>query len=85
MLRSSGSGSPTSGNEKLLHASPTFFAGMSTVHVNRTLQDLRSMRLIELERGKLTVLNWGKLQEIGDFDPAYLHLVDPGRLGEFAA
>ena len=51
--------------------------GLSTVHVNRTLQELRGAGLLQLERGRLTVLNWDELKEVGDFDPAYLHLQNP--------
>jgi CRP-like cAMP-binding protein len=50
--------------------------GLSTVHVNRTLQEeLRAKGLIELTKGKLTVLDWGRLQRLGEFDPTYLHHV----------
>jgi CRP-like cAMP-binding protein len=48
--------------------------GLSTVHVNRTLQDLRGAGLIRLEEGSLQVLDWQGLQRAGNFDPAYLHL-----------
>jgi CRP-like cAMP-binding protein len=48
--------------------------GISTVHVNRTLQELRRDELITLTGGKLQVLDWPRLKEIGDFDPRYLHL-----------
>ena len=48
--------------------------GLSTVHVNRTLKDLRAAGLIRLEEGSLQVLDWQGLQRAGDFDPAYLHL-----------
>ena len=48
--------------------------GLSTVHVNRTLMELRAAGLIELERGRLTVLNWAELRLVGDFDLTYLHL-----------
>jgi CRP-like cAMP-binding protein len=48
--------------------------GMTTVHVNRTLQDLRRHNLIELKGSKLTVLDWEGLKQEGDFDPTYLHL-----------
>ena len=47
--------------------------GMSTVHVNRTIQRLRADRLIELTGSKLTVLDWEGLKQAGDFDPTYLH------------
>ena len=48
--------------------------GLSTVHVNRTLQDLRGDGLITLRNGSVTVLDWDRLREAGEFDPTYLHL-----------
>ena len=55
--------------------------GLSLVHVNRTLQELRRDNLIRLERGTLTVLDEDGLRAAGEFDPLYLHLktaaVDP--------
>ena len=48
--------------------------GLSTVHVNRTLQELRADRLISLKGTWLDVLDWQRLKQAGDFDPAYLHL-----------
>jgi CRP-like cAMP-binding protein len=48
--------------------------GLSTVHVNRVVQSLRAKKLISLVGGRLTVHDWPALQDIGDFDPAYLHL-----------
>jgi CRP-like cAMP-binding protein len=48
--------------------------GISTVHVNRTLQELRAAGLITLRGARLTVLNWAGLREVGEFDPTYLHL-----------
>ena len=48
--------------------------GLSAVHVNRTLQELRGEGLITLRNGSLAVLDWDRLQEAGEFDPAYLHL-----------
>ena len=48
--------------------------GLSTVHVNRSVQELRGDGLIELRRGFLTVLNWDGLKKAGEFDPTYLHL-----------
>jgi CRP-like cAMP-binding protein len=57
--------------------------GLSTVHVNRSLQELRADGLIELRGGSLTVLNWGGLKQAGEFDPTYLHL--DGAVEEAAA
>lgn len=48
-------------------------SGMSTVHVNRTLQALREAGLIELKSGRLKALDWEGLVNAGEFDPAYLH------------
>jgi CRP-like cAMP-binding protein len=49
-------------------------AGLSTVHVNRTLQELRGEELIILKGTTLQVLDWDGLTRAGDFDPTYLHL-----------
>ena len=48
--------------------------GLSTVHVNRVLQDLRGEGLIVLRGRALHVPDWESLQAAGEFDPAYLHL-----------
>lgn len=48
--------------------------GLSVVHMQRVLKELRSAQLIELRGKRLTVLKLRELQEIGDFDPTYLHL-----------
>jgi CRP-like cAMP-binding protein len=48
--------------------------GMSTVHVNRVLQQLRQDGLITLEDRVLTVLDEERLAAFGDFNPNYLHL-----------
>lgn len=55
--------------------------GMSAVHVNRTLQQLRKDGLIE-SRGRFhAIRDWERLRKLGDFDPAYLHLVEGMRSG----
>jgi CRP-like cAMP-binding protein len=46
--------------------------GLSTVHVNRVLQVLRSRGLIELNRHRLVIRNRPGLYEIAEFDPGYL-------------
>ncbi len=48
--------------------------GLSSVHVNRTLQELRRQKLITLEGGILTIENLSTLQELALFNPDYLHL-----------
>jgi CRP-like cAMP-binding protein len=54
--------------------------GVSVVTANRSLQALRRSGAMEFLRGKLTVRNWSKLQELGDFDPRYLHLTRQSRI-----
>jgi CRP-like cAMP-binding protein len=48
--------------------------GVTPVHVNRVLQQLRAEGLIELKGDRLKVLDWDRLKEVGEFDPTYLHL-----------
>lgn len=52
-------------------------AGLTPVHVNRTLQEMRSMRLIELQSRRLTILDWEAMRRIAWFDPAYLSARGP--------
>ncbi len=47
--------------------------GLSTVHVNRNIQQLRAAKFISLDAGVLTVLDWAGLVNVGDFDAVYLH------------
>jgi CRP-like cAMP-binding protein len=50
--------------------------GLSTVHVNRVLQDLRRELLITWRGHSLLVLDWERLCLTADFDAGYLHLLD---------
>jgi CRP-like cAMP-binding protein len=50
--------------------------GTSTVHVNRVLQALRAEGLIETKSTQVTIPDWERLKEVGDFDPLYLDLVE---------
>jgi CRP-like cAMP-binding protein len=54
--------------------------GMSIVTVNRTVQQLRRTGTMEWVEGRLQVKNWSKLADLGEFDPAYLHVRAPRRL-----
>jgi len=49
-------------------------AGLSTVHLNRTLQELRASRLITLKERHLTIHDTKTLGHIAMFNPNYLHL-----------
>jgi CRP-like cAMP-binding protein len=48
--------------------------GLTSVHVNRTLRDLRREGLIELRGGRLTILNLPGLRATAEFRSNYLHL-----------
>jgi CRP-like cAMP-binding protein len=48
--------------------------GMTTVHVNRTLRDLREAGLATLKGGVVTIPDWERLKQAGDFELRYLHL-----------
>lgn len=53
--------------------------GLTSVHVNRTLQELRRDGLIELERKQLQILDMDRLIDAAMFNPNYLHLDHEGR------
>jgi hypothetical protein len=48
--------------------------GLSTVHVNRTLQELRGAGLITLRGKRLTIHHLEALRDLSLLDPAYRHL-----------
>jgi CRP-like cAMP-binding protein len=54
-------------------------AGLTSVHVNRMLQELRRDGLISLERKRLRIADIRKLMEVSLFNPNYLHLEHEGR------
>jgi CRP-like cAMP-binding protein len=51
--------------------------GMSIATVNRTLQELRASRAVDFQKSELKIRNWQRLTQIGQFNPAYLHLKKP--------
>ena len=48
--------------------------GLSVVHMNRVIQGLRREKLISWTNHTVTILNWGRLQEVAEFDPTYLSM-----------
>ena len=48
--------------------------GISPVHVNRVLQELRGENLFTWQNQTIRILDWPRLQERAEFDPLYLHL-----------
>jgi DNA-binding IclR family transcriptional regulator len=52
--------------------------GLSAVHINRTLQEMRSAGLVILRDHVLTIPDLPALQVAAMFNPAYLHLDHEG-------
>jgi CRP-like cAMP-binding protein len=48
--------------------------GLTSVHVNRTLQELRRRELVEFQGGRLVIRELEALKAVAQFDPAYLYL-----------
>jgi CRP-like cAMP-binding protein len=48
--------------------------GLSYVHVNRVLQQLRAEELIIWQHETVTIPDWKRLCHVGCFDPSYLYL-----------
>lgn len=48
--------------------------GLTVVHANRTLQELRRRGLVECENRRLTIVNRRGLETVAEFDDAYLFL-----------
>ncbi|TXM93505.1 Crp/Fnr family transcriptional regulator [Methylobacterium sp. WL116] len=49
--------------------------GLSSVHANRSLQELRKLGFVTLHRRELIIQDWDGLETVAEFDPAYLHIV----------
>ncbi|TXN06875.1 Crp/Fnr family transcriptional regulator [Methylobacterium sp. WL103] len=49
--------------------------GISAVHSNRSMQELKKMGLVTLRHRKLIIQDWSGLTTVAEFDQAYLHLV----------
>jgi CRP-like cAMP-binding protein len=48
--------------------------GLSFVHINRMVKELRERKLVTLQGPAVAVANWHALADLGDFQPDYLHL-----------
>jgi CRP-like cAMP-binding protein len=51
-------------------------AGVTSVHLNRTMQEMRREGLVELKSKRLHILDFDRLADVAMFNPAYLR---PGR------
>jgi CRP-like cAMP-binding protein len=48
--------------------------GISSVHVNRVLQDMREQELVVWKGARIDIIDWQGLSRAAEFDPRYLHL-----------
>lgn len=48
--------------------------GLTPVHVNRVLKDLRERELLAFRSGRVKILDFDKLARLAEFSPAYLYL-----------
>ncbi|MEN2787116.1 Crp/Fnr family transcriptional regulator [Sphingomonas qilianensis] len=48
--------------------------GLTAVHANRMLRQLRERGLVEFRQGLVQILDWDRLRDFAEFDPAYLFL-----------
>ncbi|UDL95520.1 Crp/Fnr family transcriptional regulator [Lichenihabitans sp. PAMC28606] len=59
--------------------------GLSTVHVNRSLQSLRAQGLVSFKHQVVTMMDFSRLAALSGFHPGYLHLIsrsiDPDQHG----
>jgi CRP-like cAMP-binding protein len=46
--------------------------GLTAVHANRMLRQLRERGLVAFRQGRVDILDWDALRAFADFDPAYL-------------
>jgi CRP-like cAMP-binding protein len=53
--------------------------GISAVHANRTIQQLRAQGLIAWRGDVVVIEDWERLQEVAEFDPAFLNLQNEPR------
>ena len=48
--------------------------GLTSVHVNRMLKQLRDDRLVTFRGGQVTIHDLARLKQVAEFDPTYLYL-----------
>jgi CRP-like cAMP-binding protein len=48
--------------------------GLTSVHINRVLKEMRGQTLIALRSSTLVIEAWDELLRVSEFDPTYLHL-----------
>lgn len=49
-------------------------AGLTSIHVNRSLQSLRRDGIVDVHSREIHILDWKRLRQVGDFDADYLRI-----------
>jgi hypothetical protein len=59
--------------------------GLTSVHVNRTLKELRTRSIVTAHGGRVVIQEWDKLVSVGDVDSGFMLLDGPApRISEAA-
>jgi CRP-like cAMP-binding protein len=53
--------------------------GLSAVHTNRIVRELRESGFVEWQGNRVTIRDWSGLRELGEFDPTYLSMQNEPR------
>jgi len=48
--------------------------GLTSVHVNRMLKQLRDEAMMTFQKGEVVIHDWERLVRVAEFDPTYLHI-----------
>lgn len=64
---------------RLTQAELADVVGLSAVHVNRTLQELRGLGLVDWNGEQVEINDFDRLVALGDFDKTYLNLIQEPR------
>jgi CRP-like cAMP-binding protein len=51
--------------------------GMTSVHINRTLKELKARSIMTAHGGTVTIEDWDQLVSVGDFEPGFMLLDGP--------
>lgn len=73
-LRIIGRADDTGYDLKLTQGEVSECVGLTPVHVNRVLKELRTSGVVEFRDGRVRIHDLAQLERIADFDPAYLYL-----------
>ena len=78
-LRLVGRASELSFDFRIAQADLADMLGLSVVHTNRTVQELRARNAISWRNGVMRILDWNTLASLAEFDPLYLNLYNEPR------